>query len=131
MDIKKNGKATSPAKVKAFAKIPHEANKAFCELLGDDSQKSWDKTNDANRKSAIVGVQAMVDNPDLTPEESHEIWRKQKEADGWTYGKTKDQTKKTHPSIIDYDKLDDAQKYKDILFHGIVKNWLEFVGHTS
>lgn len=110
-----------------LAKIVHEANRAFCETRGDTSQKPWDKTPKHNKASAVTGIKALIDNPDMTPEDSHVVWVKQKESDGWTYGETKDPVKKTHPSLVPYKDLDSVEKYKDHLFRSIVKGYLDFV----
>ena len=45
---------------------------------------------------------------------SHEIWMKSKKDAGWVYGKKKDADKKTHPLLVDWDKLPKAEKQKDI-----------------
>lgn len=105
--------------MEAIAKICHEANRAYCETIGDHSQPSWDLAPSWQRESAIAGVQKHLAAP-LTPEQSHESWLEQKRADGWVYGPEKDPEKKTHPCMVPYADLPKEQRAKDHLFGAIV-----------
>lgn len=103
-----------------IAKICHEANKALCEALGDNSQPSWDGAPEWQRVSAIVGVQFNLDNPDAPASASHDSWLEQKRKDGWTYGPVKNPDLKQHPCFIPYEGLPLEQQVKDHLFKAIV-----------
>lgn len=100
--------------------ICHEANKAYCVTIGDMTQKHWEDAPLWQRISAIKGVQALIDNPRLTPEELHAEWCKEKIRDGWNYGKIKDPEKKEHPCLVPYEELPEEQQVKDRLFYAIV-----------
>lgn len=104
----------------AIAMMCHEINAAYCQSMGDDSQPTWDDAPDWQRNSAIAGVEMHLANPDATPEQSHESWYKQKEAEGWKYGEVKDAEKKEHPCFLPYEELPDEQKAKDYLFRTTV-----------
>lgn len=101
------------------AKICHEANRAFCETLGDFSQPRWDEAPDWQKSSAISGVEFHLSG-DHGPEASHESWMKQKIKDGWVFGSKKDPELKTHPCICPFSELPPEQQAKDYLFRGIV-----------
>jgi hypothetical protein len=45
---------------------------------------------------------------------------KRKTEQGWVYGEEKSYTKKTHPSMVPYEKLSQEQRTKDIIFSAIV-----------
>ena len=105
----------------AIARICHEANRAYCESLGDLTQTTWDNAPDWQKESAINGVQFHMDNPDSKPSDSHENWMKEKESDGWVFGEVKDPEKKEHPCMVPYDQLPQEQQVKDALFIGIVR----------
>ncbi len=108
-------------KTEDIAKICHQANKAYCETIGDQSQKDWHNASDWQKESAIKGVEYRTSqNPRPSPEEMHNCWLKQKQEDGWLYGKYKDEQKKTHPCYKPYSELPEEQKKKDILFSAIV-----------
>jgi len=100
------------------AKKTHEANRAYCASIGDDSQTAWEDAPDWQRASAIAGVTFMLESSaqDWTPAASHESWLAQKEADGWVYGETKDAEAKTHPCMVPYEQLPAEQRAKDELF---------------
>lgn len=104
----------------AIAMICHAINAAYCHSLGDDSQLSWDEAPQAQRDSAVFGVELNLSNPDTTPEQNHISWYKQKEAEGWSYGEVKDFAAKTHPCFVPYDELPQEQKSKDYLFRAVV-----------
>jgi hypothetical protein len=46
-------------------------------------------------------------------ENSHDIWASQRIQDGWTYGPTRDDALKQHPSLVPYDELPEAEKVYD------------------
>jgi hypothetical protein len=109
----------------SIAEICHEANRLWCEGLGDVSQPIWSKAPAWQKRSAISGVRLLVENPKATPEDSHKSWLAHKEAEGWTYGETKDEVKLTHPCMVPYDELPNEQRAKDTIFHGIVRACLK------
>jgi len=103
-----------------IARVAHQVNKAYCEALGDNSQKDWSDAPEWQRSSAMNGVAFHRDNPKAGPDHSHNEWMKEKEAQGWKYGKVKDEAKKEHPCFVPYDDLPVDQKAKDYIFRGIV-----------
>lgn len=102
-----------------IAKVCHEANKAFCETIGDNSQKTWNEAEQWQRDSAVNGVQFALGNPNATASAQHDSWLADKEKDGWVYGDVKDASKKTHPCIVPYNELPLEQRLKDYLFKAI------------
>lgn len=107
-------------KTLAIAMLCHSINAAYCQSLGDESQLAWEDTSDSHQQSLIAGVEMHLANPQATPEQSHESWYKQKEAEGWIYGEVKDLEKKEHPCFLPYDELPLEQKAKDYLFRATV-----------
>lgn len=107
-------------KTLAIAMICHSINAAYCQSLSDDSQVAWDDTPETHKQSLIAGVEMHLANPQATPEQSHESWYQQKEAEGWTYGEFKDLEKKEHPCFLPYEELPLEQKAKDYLFRSTV-----------
>lgn len=106
--------------IEIAARVCHEANRAFCDAIGDNSQKPWDQAEQWQRDSAVKGVRFKIDNPSAPPSAQHEAWFGDKIADGWKYGETKDATLKTHPCLVPYEQLPKEQKVKDYLFVDIV-----------
>lgn len=111
-------------KIIEIARVAHEINRAYCQALGDDSQVGWGRAPPGTVQSAIKGVEAVMDGTALTPEASHLGWAKQKYADGWAYGPTKDADAKTHPCLVHYAKLPLEQQVKDHLFLAVVRELL-------
>ena len=103
-----------------LAPICHEANKAWCEVYGDFTQKHWSEAEQWQRDSAITGVQFRINNPDAKEDAQHNAWMADKVKDGWVYGEVKDAEKKTHPCIVPFEQLPEFQQKKDKLFCAIV-----------
>ena len=108
-----------------IAKICHQANKAWCEVLGDNSQPSWEDAPEWQKTSVINGVKFHVENPDAKASASHESWLAEKKKDGWKYGKVKDADKKEHPCYVPYEQLPIQQQLKDYIFRATVHAFLD------
>ncbi len=108
--------------IEQIAEVCHEVNRAYCESLGDKSQPAWKDAPDWQKNSVISGVQLHLNNPVLTPEDSHNSWLAEKVANCWVYGKIKNPEKKTHPCIVRYGELPTDQKAKDYIFSQIVRS---------
>lgn len=108
-----------------IAKVCHDANRSFCEAIGDHSQPPWESAPQWQKDSAFSGVQMhlrhLARGIDIQPSTSHENWVLDKLQDGWKYGPVKDTTKKEHPCIVPFDQLPPHQQMKDYLFAAIVK----------
>lgn len=109
-----------------IAKICHDANRSYCESIGDNSQPSWEDAPDWQHQSSFDAVRFAINNPNAMPEDQHNAWLNDKEAAGWKYGKVKDLDKKEHPCFVPYEQLPVEQQIKDYLFRGIVHSLREF-----
>lgn len=107
--------------IEEIAKVCHEANRSYCDTLGDRSQLSWEAAPDWQKASAIDGVKFHLLNPNSKPSDSHENWSKMKVAEGWVYGERKDPSAKTHPCLVPFEKLPIEQQKKDHLFLAVVR----------
>lgn len=103
-----------------IAQICHEANKAYCETLGDHSQSSWADAPDWQKSSAMLGARLHTFDKNASPSASHTSWMAQKLNDGWKYGPVKDPEKKEHPCMVPFDELPKEQQIKDYLFRAVV-----------
>lgn len=110
-----------------IARVCHEANRAYCQSIGDDSQVAWDEAPNWQQASAIKGVQYFRDNPSITPKEQHDAWVADKLENGWRFGVEKDPDAKTHPCLVDYDQLPAAQRGKDLIFQAVARELLPFL----
>ncbi len=116
--------------VEQIAEICHEANRAYCKVIGDDTTSGpWDDEPQWQRDSVIEGVEKIVAVRSMreipSPEVSHQGWMTTKLKDGWRYGPKKDEKKKEHPCLLPYRELPYTQTVKDMLFIGITWNLTE------
>lgn len=112
-----------------IAAVAHEANRAYCQSIGDYSQPIWADAPEWQKQSALKGVgfhvecyRAGIVPP---PSASHDSWLAEKKADGWKYGPVKDAAKKEHPCFVPYLDLPQEQRTKDYLFAAVVKAFME------
>lgn len=112
-------KTMTTVQIEAAARAAHEANRAYCQSLGDLTQLPWEEAPDWQRDSARSGVAGVV--AGNGPEASHGSWLEEKERTGWKYGPVKDPEKKEHPCMVPYAELSLEQRVKDHIFVGVVR----------
>ena len=113
------------------ARVCHQANKALCEAIGDNSQEDWKNAEDWQRLSAVNGVEFFQDNPDAPDSAQHDAWAKEKTDAGWKYGETKDAIAKTHPCLVSFEDLPAEQQAKDTLFKGVCRALVPLITEPS
>lgn len=105
------------------------ANREFQTIAGDPYlSQPWDAESYELRASVIEGVRKARQGH--TPREMHEEWCHFKRAQGWTYGKVRDENARTHPNLLPYEELPSIQRVKDELFLAIAAT-LSQVGVTA
>lgn len=104
-----------------IARVCHEAHRLYCEDADLPSQMPWGHAPEYQRASTIKGVEAIMAAPWMGPADAHASWWKEKVDTGWKYGPVKDAVAKTHPCMVPYHELPEAQRTKDLLFVNIVR----------
>lgn len=112
--------------IEACARAAHEANRTYCQAMGDDTQDHWEDAPFWQRNSMILGAMAVLVQK-LTPEQTHEKWCETKYKDGWKHGPVKDVDKKEHPCLVPYVELPPDQQRKDKLFGTVVRAMYEAI----
>lgn len=107
--------------IQRAARTAHEANRVLCLAMGDTSQPKWEDAPAWQQSSAMNGVKMILDNPETTPEQSHEGWLAEKKANGWKYGPVKNPDAKEHPCFVPYGELPENQRLKDEMFGIVVR----------
>ena len=105
--------------VEACARAAHEANRAYCIAIGDNSQVAWEDAEEWQRSSARAGVVHALNG--ATPGVLHEQWCAEKKREGWIYGPMKDPARKQHPCLVPYGELSSEQQAKDRIFGAVVR----------
>lgn len=111
----------------AIAEIAHKANQEYRQAIGENRGACWDASSQSKRQGIIAGVELHRENPDTTPEESHQSWFERKKAEGWSHTETEDERAKMHPCCVPYDELPEKQKRKAVLFKAICRALLTIV----
>lgn len=64
-------------------------------------------------ESLKKGTKYVLENPNMTPKDNHNLWIKTKREQGYIYGPELDLINKTHPSIVSFEELPEVEKRKD------------------
>jgi hypothetical protein len=65
---------------------------------------------DTDHVGLPVGIEDLIER---LAEHNHDIWARQRMAEGWSYGPQRDDGKKQHPDLVPYGRLPDAEKEYD------------------
>lgn len=85
--------------------------------------EKWQERDDKFRNQFIDIINKYMYMDKLpTPEEAHESWVQSYYKMGWKYGNIRNTEKKTHPDLIPFEQLPQAEKDKDAIFLSFV--WL-------
>ena len=103
-----------------IARVAHALNRAICEFNNDFSQVDFDDADIGIQASALTGVKSVLANPEVTPEELHDLWCDFKVKEGWTYGPVKDAAELKHPCLVPYRQLPEHDRLKDTIFRTVV-----------
>ena len=103
-----------------IAQLCHNLNKAVCELYGDFHCPAWEDVPEETKIGAVLTIEHIIADPDLTPEDIHNSWMDFKIDNGWRHGPVIDAEKKTHPSIVPFCMLPEREQIKDRLFRAVV-----------
>lgn len=104
------------------ASIAHTLNELWRHAHGEYPQGEWDKLPPEKQDKTFNGVDKCVDlfniaggepNSDTLAIAMHENWSVWMASNGWKYGATQDETAKTHPCLLPYDRLPAHQQRKD------------------
>lgn len=117
--------------IERAARAAHEANRAYCQAIGDHTQLTWEAAPEWQKASERLGVQFILENPDASPSASHDSWLAEKIRDGWKYGAVRDAEAKTHPCFVPYEKLPESQKAKDAIFGAVVRGVVAHYGAAT
>ena len=107
-------------KISEVAKIAYQANKAYSEIFDTRIRRDWTKLDQSERDFYIKGALFHLNNPDANESDSHNAWVKDMILKGWSYDKYYNPAKKTHPCIINFNKLTLEQQFKDYMFKGLI-----------
>lgn len=88
----------------------------------------WEERDHAFRKQMVAYVSGLCEADELpTPEQAHDSWWRAYEGMGWTYGPVRDVVAKTHPDMVPFDRLEQREQDKDVVFLALVqiaRDWI-------
>lgn len=102
-------------KIVGLAKICHEAQRAFCQTMGDFSHPNWDLTSPWYQKVMVECV-TFVFNKVSDVNQLHIFWSSQMTALGWSYGLVFNEKEKEHPNLKNFNDISFEEQIKYAIF---------------
>lgn len=108
--------------IEIAARAAHEAIRALQIAHNEEGiALPWNEVAKDIRDSCKIGVQRVMDNPDVTSEELHASWIETKLSQGYKYGPVRNDELKEHHCLVPYDQLSPHDRSKDLIFRNVVK----------
>lgn len=63
--------------------------------------------------STVTLTDEILELTELLAENAHDIWARQRMAEGWQYGPERNDERKEHPDLVPYGQLPDSEKEYD------------------
>ena len=63
--------------------------------------------------SDVVLSEEILALTELLAKNTHDVWARQRIAEGWRYGPQRDDVRKEHPGLVPYEELTDSEKEYD------------------
>jgi RyR domain/MerR family regulatory protein len=105
-----------------IASVVHDANRRWQIVTGDPAPSPlWEDAPDRQAEGAIATVRAALEDLEMTARQAHERWFDAMTADGWVSGRVKDEQARTHPDLVHWDMLPDAEQRKSMLLIAITR----------
>src|SRR5215831_11575827 len=61
----------------------------------------------------VVLSDTVCELTELLARNAHDLWARQRFADGWRFGRSRDDSKKEHPCLVPYEELPESEKEYD------------------
>ncbi|MEM9740895.1 MAG: RyR domain-containing protein, partial [Pseudomonadota bacterium] len=94
--------------------------RAWSAAHGQKPAPHWRMAPRWMKESTRESVDFVLAHPSADDLKQHDQWMEQKRRDGWVYGETKNEQKKTHPMLVPFEDLPEMEKLKDSLLRAIV-----------
>lgn len=118
------GRVSAGLTFEQIARIAEASVDAYRRERGDGPRPSWDERPQSYRDAMVRGVRMLAQNPGATAEAMHDMWMSARFLEGWRYGPEYSEADKTHPILVVWDDVPEAQRLKDILFIEVSKTLL-------
>jgi hypothetical protein len=112
--------SSNDAAIWKIAQVMHEAVRAWQKANGQPAAPPWSRAPQWMREASREAVLWRLNNPKAPASAQHDQWLAKKKADGWKYGRVKSGVKKTHPMIVPYGELPEAERRKDAMVGALI-----------
>lgn len=96
---------------------------SFRTSIGDESAISeFDLLTQPQKENLLEGIDMLVADSDAGPDARHAALVAKLAEDGWVYGDALDEASKTHPLLLPFEELPEAERVKEYLLHAVVRS---------
>lgn len=110
-----------------MAKLVYEIDAKYKEKILKIPYVPFEELSSDHMSSISDTIVDVLIKKDLTPEQLHFNWVEQKKEEGWVYGESYSEEEKTHPLLMDYEDLNEAQKISNIIIVSTVRTMKDMV----
>jgi hypothetical protein len=96
-----------------IAKIIFTTVNTIRKLNDEKDIESFDDISEERKNQLLKNIDEILEHPEITAKDEHDIWMKLKLKDGWKYGEKTDRNNKIHNCLIPYENLNVYQQLKD------------------
>lgn len=93
-----------------IAHAVEDSKSLYKEYVGEPLSPPFEEMPDDYRKKIVASVVAIWQNPDMSPQDMHNVWMKRQLSSGWKHGGTYDEKSKTSPALVPFHDLNELQK---------------------
>lgn len=88
---------------------------------------TFEDLDEDHKKFLIDSIDEVIENNIISGKEYHDVWMKLKIRDGYTYHPVKDDSKKQHNCLVEFEDLNFEQQLKDDLFINTIHTYNNYL----
>jgi len=115
----------STFKDEEIAEVAHNINASFRLVAAEYAQFWRELPPEAwERVDSLRQVKLLRENPDLSPQQEHEAWMRERIQHGWSWGAERNADRKQNPLLVEWDELPGAYRARSIASFQVIRTML-------
>ena len=87
----------------------------------------WEDVSDHTKNATLEIITRYNEDPSYRAELYHEQWKTDWENAGWTFGKTRNDAKKKHPFLVNYNELPESLRVTNTVTESLILSLLPYL----
>ena len=102
--------------ITAFAQVAHQQNQAYKAAIGQPLEGSWSQMDSTGQQFVLDKVRYYLMNSHAVVSSLHDDWAYSQFNNGWAFGESLDEEKRTHPLLVLFSELPLTRQIEDLMF---------------